>query len=113
MGLAKSMRNLTQEIAQGFDTRVAGLAALRHETAIRLKGFRREMAGFRREFRRKAAALRQLLQMGREARSRQVSDMLAGFDRMLAGFRQDSQAAAGHWRSMAAELAKRRASPAR
>lgn len=106
MGLAKSMRNLTQEIAQGFDTRVAGLAALRQETATRLEGFRRE-------FRRKAAAFRQLLQMGREARSRQVSDMLAGFDRMLAGFRQDSQAAAGHWRSMAAELAKRRASPAR
>ncbi len=113
MGLAEEMRNLSQEIVNAFDTRVSGLATLREETATKLQGFRREMTSFRHEFRRQAAELRQFLRAGQEARSQQVSGMLAGFRRMFSGLQQDRQAAARHWRSMAAAMAKKRASLAR
>mgnify|MGYP001562224062 CR=1 FL=1 len=117
MGEAQEMRDLTQEIADSFDTRVARVAALRQETAAMLKGFREE-------FRRKAADLRRFLSNGeasrkrdframhqsiraeQEARSGQVSGMLSGF-------RRENEAAAGHWRSMTATMERKRASAAR
>jgi len=103
---AEGMRHLTQEILSSFDARVAGVAALKQETrrflgnaeSSRLRDFR---------------ALHESIRAGQEARSRHLGAMLAGFQRMLFSFRQDHQAAASHWQSMAAALAKKRASLAR
>ena len=128
---ADGIRHLTQEILNSFDARVAGVATLKHETATMLRGFRHEMRNVHHELRRKAAdlrrflrnaessrlrhfrALHQSIRAGQEARSQHLGAMQAGFRQMLFGFHQDHQAAAGHWRSMAAALAKKRASFAR
>jgi hypothetical protein len=100
------MRNLGQEILNSFDARVAGVAALKRETR-RFLGNAEESR--LRDFR----AMHQSILAGQEARNRQVSGMLAGFQRMLFGFHKDHQAAASHWQSMAAALAKKRVSLAR
>ena len=128
---ADGMRHLTQEILNSFDARVAGVAASRHETVTMLRGFRQEMKNVHHELRRKAAELRRFLgntessrmrdfralhhgiRAGQDARSRHLGGLLAGFRQMLFGFHQDHQAAASHWQSMAAALAKKRASFAR
>lgn len=124
MGLAQEMRNLAQEIIKSFDARAARVAALRQETAAKLKDFRQEMKNVRHQLRRKAVDLRRFLgtseasrrrdfqtmhqsiRAGQEARSRQLGGMLSGF-------RRTSEAAASHWRNMAATMAKRRASATR
>lgn len=100
------MRHLAQEIVSSFDARMAKMAALRQETAATLKGIRQHMKNVRHELRRKAADLRRFLHAATESRMREA-------EQMMSAFRQDRQAAAGHWQSMAAALAKRRASPAR
>jgi len=131
MGMADDMRNLAQEIANSFDTRVATVATLRQETAAMLKGFRQEMKNVQHELRRKAADLKRFLgnaaasrmrdframhqsisarleavRARQEERNREVGDMMGGF-------RRDREAAAGHWQNMAATLLKRRASATR
>jgi hypothetical protein len=103
---ADGMRHLTQEIANSFDTRVAGVATLKQD----LRRFLGNAESSRlRHFR----ALHESIRAGQEARSQHLSGLLAGFRRITFGFRQDHQAAAGHWRSMAAALAKKRDSLAR
>jgi hypothetical protein len=100
------MRHLTQEILSSFDARAAGVAALKQETrrflgnaeSSRLRDFR---------------VLHHGIRARQDARSQHLSGLLAGFQQMLFGFRQDHQAAASHWQSMAAALAKKRASFAR
>ena len=128
MGTAEGMRNLTQQIANSFEARVARVADLRQETAAKMKGFRRGMKHVHQELRRKAADLRRFLgttessrlrdframhegiQAGQEVRSRQLGGMLAGCREMVSGFRREHEAAVGHWQSMAAALARKRAS---
>ena len=124
LGWAEEMRNLTEGIVNSFDARVARVAALRQETAAKLKEFRQGMKNVRHELKRKATDLRRFLgnaeasrmrdfrtmhqsiRAGQEARSRQLREMLSGF-------RRNSEAAVGYWQSMAAALAKKRASLAR
>ena len=118
------MRNLTEEIVNSFDARVARVSALRQETAAKLKGFRQEMKNVQHQLKRKATDLRRFLgnaeasrmrdfrtmrqsiRAGQEARSRHLGEMLSGF-------RRNSGAAVGYWQSMAAALAKKRASATR
>jgi len=117
MGMADDMRNLAQEIANSFDTRVATVATLRQETAAMLKEFRHDL-------RRKAADLKRFLSNAetsrmsdframhqgirarQEERNREVGDMMGGF-------RREREAAASHWQNMAATMLKRRASATR
>jgi len=124
MGMADDMRNLAQEIANSFDTRVATVATLRQETVAMLKGFRQEMKNVHHELRRKAADLKRFLgnaaasrmsdframhqgiRARQEERNREVGDMMGGF-------RREREAAAGHWQNMAATMLKRRASVTR
>lgn len=131
MGTAEGMRNLTQQIADSFDARVARVAALRQETAAKLKGFRQGMKNLQHELRRKAADLRRFLgtnessrlrdframhegiQAGQEVRSRQLGGMLAGCREMVSGFRREHEAAIVHWQNMSARLAIKRASAGR
>ncbi len=134
MGLAEGMRNLTQEILNAFDPRIESIAALKHETAAMLKGFREE-------FRRKAADLKRFLSNAEGSRMRDFRAMHQGImarqeersgetaalmnrlhrgseerthevRNMLGDFRREFEAAAGHWRTMAAAMAKKRASAA-
>ena len=103
---ADGMRHLTQEILNSLDARVAGVATLKRE----LRRFLGNTESSRmRDFR----ALHHGIRAGQDARSRYLGAMLAGFQRMLLGFHKDHQAAASHWQSMAAALAKKRASLAR
>jgi len=122
--MADDMRNLAQEIANSFDTRVATVATLRQETAAMLKGFRQEMKNVHHELRRKAADLKRFLghaaasrmsdframhqgiRARQEERNREVGDMMGGF-------RQEREAAASQWQNMAATMLKRRASATR
>ena len=122
--MADDMRNLAQEIANSFDTRVATVATLRQETAAMLKGFRQEMKNVHHELRRKAADLKRFLghaaasrmsdframhqgiRARQEERNREVGDMMGGF-------RREREAAASHWQNMAATMLKRRASATR
>ena len=124
MGMADDMRNLAQEIANSFDTRVATEATLRQETVAMLKGFRQEMKNVHHELRRKAADLKRFLgnaaasrmsdframhqgiRARQEERNREVGDMMGGF-------RREREAAASHWQNMAATMLKRRASATR
>ncbi len=106
MGLAEEMRNLGQEIVNSFDARMAKLLALRQETAATLKSVRHQMKNVRHELKRKATDLRRFLHAATEFRGQAVNGMMSAF-------RQERQAAASHWQSMGAALAKRRASPAR
>ena len=124
MGWAEDMRNLAQEIVTSYDARVAGVAALKQETAAKLKGFRQEMKNVQHELRRKAANLKRFLSHAAASRLRNFRAMhgrirvrqeerngeVAG---MLGGFRRENEAAASHWQHMAATMAKRRASAAR
>ena len=116
MGWGEEMRNLTHEIMNSFDARVARVKALKHETTAMLKGFRDD-------FRRKAADLKRFLSNAETSRMRDFRAMHQGIlarqeERnrevagMLGGFRRQCEAAASHWRSMAATMAKRRASAA-
>ncbi|MBI3780988.1 MAG: hypothetical protein HY278_08040 [candidate division NC10 bacterium] len=131
MGTAEGMRNLTQQIANAFEARVARVADLRQETAAKLKGFRQGMKNVQHELRRKAADLRRFLgttessrlrdfqemhegiQAGQEVRSRQLGGMLAGCREMVSGIRREREAAVGHWQSMAVALAWKRGSASR
>ena len=124
MGMADDMRNLAQEIANSFDTRVATVATMRQETVAMLKGFRQEMKNVHHELRRKAADLKRFLgnaaasrmsdframhqgiRARQEERNREVGDMMGGF-------RREREAAASHWQNMAATMLKRRASVTR
>lgn len=128
MTLAEDMRDLTQEIANSFDARVASVAALKQETAAKMKDGRQQMKRLQHELRRKAAnlkrflgtsesarlrdfrAMREGIQAGQEARSRQLGGMLAGCREMMSGFRREHEAAAAHWRGMATTMAQKRAS---
>ncbi len=124
MGGGEEMRDLAQEIINSFEARVARVAALKQETASKLKGFRQEMRNVQHELRRKAADLRRFLgnaaasrmrdframHQGIRARQGERSGEVAG---MLGGFRRENEAAASHWRSMATAMAKRRASVTR
>ena len=117
MGMADDMRNLAQEIVNSFDTRVARVAALRDETAAKLKEFRHDL-------RRKAADLKRFLS---NAETSRMSDFRAmhqgirarqeernrGVGDMMGGFRREREAAASHWQNMAATMLKRRASATR
>ena len=117
MGMADDMRNLAQEIANSFDTRVAMVATLRQETAAMLKGFRQELrqkAADLKRFLGHAAASRmsdframdQGIRARQEERNREVGDMMGGF-------RREREAAASQWQNMAATMLKRRASATR
>lgn len=128
MTLAEDMRDLAQEIANSFDARVARVAALKQETAAKIKEGRQQMKRLQHELGQKAANLKRFLstsesarlrdframhegiQAGQEARSRQLGGMLAGCREMMSGFQRENQAAAAHWRGMATTMAKRRAS---
>jgi len=116
MRFAEEMRNLAQEISNSFDARVARVAALKQDTAAMLKGFRDD-------FSRKAAELKRFLSNAEASRMKDFRTMHQGImarqeERnrevagMLGGFRRQCEAAASHWRSMAATMAKRRASAA-
>lgn len=131
MGMADDMRNLAQEIANSFDTRVATVATLRQETAAILKGFRQEMKNVQHELRRKAADLKRFLGHAAASRMRDFRAMHQGIRAhleairarqeertkevagMMSGFRREREAGASHWQNMAATLAKRRASATR
>ena len=113
MGMADDMRNLAQEIVNSFDTRVARVAALRDETAAKLKEFRHDL-------RRKAADLKRFLSNAETSRMSDFRAMNEGIRArqgernrevasMLGGFRRENGAAAGHWRNMAATMAMKRA----
>lgn len=131
MTLAEDMRDLAQEIVNSFDTRVARVAALRDETAAKLKEFRHDL-------RRKAADLKRFLSTSestrlrdframhqgirarQEERSGETAELMNRFYRgseqraqevggMLAGFRREQEAMAGHWRNMTATMAGKRA----
>ncbi len=124
MRMADDMRNLAQEIANSFDTRVATVATLRQETTAMMKGFRQEMKNVQHELGRKAADLKRFLgnaaasrmsdframhqgiRARQEERNREVVDMMVGF-------RREREAAASHWQNMAATMLKRRASATR
>jgi hypothetical protein len=121
--LADEMRNLCHEIMNSFEARVAGVAALKQETAALLKRFHDEMKPVRHDLRQMAAELKRFLSHAEASRMRDFRTMYQGIkarqeDRngqvagMLGGFRRDRHAAASHLRSMAAALAKRRASAA-
>lgn len=124
MRLAQDMRALAQEVANSFDARVARMAGLRQETAAKLKGFRQEMKNVQHDLKRMAADLRRFLSNAAASRMRDFNAMhgrirvrqeernreVAG---MLGGFWREREAAAGHWRTMAAAMAKRRAAAAR
>jgi hypothetical protein len=110
----EEMRNLCEEIASSFDARVARVAALRQETAATLKGFRRDL-------RQKAAELKRFLSNADASRMRGFKAMHQGMRAqqeernrevagMLGGFRREHEAAGTHWQTMAATMAKRRAS---
>jgi hypothetical protein len=114
MELAEETRNLTQEIINSFDARMARVAALKHETAAMLRGFREE-------FRRKAADLKRFLSNAEASRMRNFRAMHQGIEAqqearsrqvggMLSGLRREREAAAGHWRNMVATMANKRAS---
>ncbi len=124
MRLAEDMRALAQEIASSFDARVATVAALRQETAAKLKGFRQEMKNIQHELRRKAADLRRFLGNAAFSRMREFQAMHQGIRArqeernremasMLNGFWREREAASGHWQHMAAAMAKKRAGLAR
>lgn len=131
MEWAEGMRNLTQEIANSFDARVARVAALREETAEKLTGFRQEMKNLQHQLKRKAADLKRFLRnaessrlrdfrtmhqgirAGQEARSRQLGGMLSGCREMLSGFRREHEAAVDHWLRMTGVLARSRTSTVR
>ena len=117
MRMADDMRNLAQEIANSFDTRVATVATLRQETAAMLKGFRHELrqkaADLKRFLGHAAAsrmsdfrAMHQGIRARQEESNREVGDMMGGF-------RREREAAASHWQNMAATMLKRRASATR
>lgn len=128
MALAEDMRDLTQEIIDSFGARVARVAALKQETAAKMKDVRQQMKHVRHELGQKAARLRRFLsttessrlrdframhegiRTGQEARSRHLSGMLAGCRAMVSEFQRERGAAVAHWQSMATSLAKRRAS---
>ena len=123
-GWGEEMRNLTQEILNSFDARVAGVATLRQETAAKLKGFRQEMKNVQHELRRKAADLKRFLSNAEAFRLRNFRAMhgrirvrqeernreVAG---MLGGFRRENGAAASHWQNMAATMERRHVSTVR
>ncbi len=131
MRMADDMRITAQEIMKSFETRVAGVAALRQETGAKLKGFRQEMKNVRHELGRRAADLKRFLgnaaasrmrdframhqgiRAAQEARSRQVGEMLSACRGMLSGFRREHEAAASHWQTMAATMVRMRASATR
>jgi hypothetical protein len=124
MALAEEMRTLTQDIASSFDTRAARVKALKRETAVKLKAFRQEMKDVQHELRRKAADLKKFLSNAEAYRMRDFRAMHQGIRarqeerngtvaRMLESFRRQREAAASHWQSMTAALAKKRASLAR
>ncbi|GEM_PF-928567 len=128
MTLAEDMRDLTQEIVNSFDARAASVAALKQETAAKMKDNRQQMKRLQHELKRKAANLHRFLgtsesarmrdframhegiRAGQEARSRQLGGMLAGCREMMSGFRRDHEAAGAHWRGMATTMAQKRAS---
>jgi len=135
MGMADDMRNLAQEIVNSFDTRVARVAALRDETAAKLKEFRHDLrqkaadlkrflsnaeTSRMRDFR----AMHQGIRARQEERSGETAELMNRFHRgseqraqevggMLAGLRREQKAMAGHWRNMGATMAKKRASATR
>jgi len=138
MRRADDMRNLAQETINSFDARVATraavrqrVAAMRHETAGKLNGFRQELKNVRHELRRKAADLKRFLGNAAASRMRDFRAMhqsirarleairarqeernreVAG---MMSDFRREREAAASHWQNMAATMLKRRASVTR
>ena len=131
MRRADDMRNLAQETINSFDARVATRAAVRHETAGKLNGFRQELKNVRHELRRKAADLKRFLGNAAASRMRDFRAMhqsirarleairarqeernreVAG---MMSDFRREREAAASHWQNMAATMLKRRASVTR
>jgi hypothetical protein len=116
-GWVEDMRNLGQEIVNSFDARVARVKALGQETAALLTGFHDEM-------KQKAADLKRFLKQSEASRMRDFKAMHEGIRtrqeernrevaNMLGGFRRENEAAHGHWRNMAATMARRRASFAR
>jgi len=124
MRRADDMRNLAQETINSFDARVATRAAVRHETAGKLNGFRQELKNVRHELRRKAADLKRFLGNAAASRMRDFRAMhqsirarqeernreVAG---MMSDFRREREAAASHWQNMAVTMLKRRASVTR
>jgi hypothetical protein len=138
MGRAEDMRRLGEDTINSFDARVAtraavrqSVAAMRHETAGKLNGFRQELKNVRHELRRKAADLKRFLGNAAASRMRDFRAMhqsirdcleavrarqeersreVAG---MMSDFRREREAAAGHWQNMAATMLKRRASATR
>jgi flagellar motility protein MotE (MotC chaperone) len=138
MGWADEMRNLAHETVSSFDARVATSAALRQrvaavkqETAANLQAFQQELRTIRQELTRRAADLKRFLGQAAASRLRDFGAMHQGIRAcleairarreerhgevagLLAGFRQEREAAARHWRSMAATMLNRRASAAR
>ena len=124
MRRADDMRNLAQETINSFDARVATRAAVRHETAGKLNGFRQELKNVRHELRRKAADLKRFLGNAAASRMRDFRAMHQGIrarqeerNREVAGmmsdFRREREAAASHWQNMAVTMLKRRASVTR
>lgn len=102
MGMATEMRDLTQEIRASHDARTAWEADLRTGTAALLKGFQSD--------RRQAfQAMMQELQARHRERNREVADFLNSFRRRLNSVRRELQEAASHWRTMALNMARKRA----
>jgi len=124
MRFAEEMRNLAQEISNSFDARVARVAALKQDTAAMLKGFRDAMKNVQHELKSKAQGLKRFLSNAEASRMREFRAMhqrirahqeernreVTG---MVGGFRREREAAGAHWQSLAAMMAKRRASVAR
>ena len=120
------MRNLCDQLTHSFDTRVARVKDLAHETAAMLRRSREEMKRVQHDLRQKAADLKRFLRnaeahrmkdframhqgirAGQAERNREVASRLAGFRRMMDGFRHDHETGANHWHNFAAAMAKKR-----
>ena len=131
MRMGNDMRNLAQEIVNSFDARVERVAALRQETVERLNGFRQVMKNLQRELRRKAADLKRFLgnaetsrmrdframhqgiQARQEERNGEVAAMRGRFHREQKAIHREMGAMAGHWRTLAFTMARKRAATAR
>lgn len=98
MGMATDMRNLAEEIPASYDARVEWVAALKRETAD----------------------LMRQIQARQQERNQETVEMMRGFQRenaerarevenMPAGFRQEMEEMAGHWRTMASTMQRKRA----
>lgn len=124
MPMADAMRRQAQDIVNSFDARMARVRALRDETAVMLKRFQHDLRQKAADLRQKAADLKRFLSNAETSRMRDFramhQDIRArqeernrGVAGTLDGFRRENEAAASHWHSIAATMAKRRAAATR